>query len=314
VENTEDVTLTLSFATNGAILGKSMALLLISSDDSTTPTLNPLDDSRFFVTQQYKDFLNRVPDQPGLDFWTNELNTLLARCDSLTESGQKRLCVLSARAQVSTAFFLSIESQQTGYLVYRLYRESFNRAPTLREFLADTQEIGRGVVVGADGWEQRLETNKQEFADDWVNRPDFRAAFDSMSNNTYVSTIFLFGGGNSEAEPGLQHTLADGLNATPTTETRATVLRKLADSRTVFNRQYNPGLVLMQYFAYLRRNPGDAPDNSLDGYNFWLSKLDAFSVAGEDVRNPDTALARIKRAQMVEAFIDSAEYRGRLGP
>jgi hypothetical protein len=222
--------------------------------------------------------------------------------------------VLLARAQISTAFFLSIESQQTGYLVYRLYRESFNRAPTLREFLADTQEIGRGVVVGAGGWEQRLEANKQKFADDWARKPAFRAAFDSMSNNAYVSTLFLFGGGDSGAEPGLQQALADGLNAAPATETRATVLRKVADSQTVFNRQYNPALVLMQYFTYLRRNPGDAPDNSLDGYNFSLSKLDAFSVAGEDVRNPGAALARIKRAQMVEAFIDSTEYRGRLGP
>jgi hypothetical protein len=314
VENTEYVTLTLSSPTNGAILGGSTALLLISSDDSAPPSTNPLDDSRFFVTQHYKDFLNRLPDQSGLDFWTNELNTLLGRCDSLPAGEQKRQCVLLARAQISTAFFLSIESQQTGYLVYRLYRESFNRPPTLREFLADTREIGRGVVVGADGWVQKLEASKQKFADDWIKRPDFRAAFDSMSSNAYVSTLFLFGGGDSGAEPGLQQALAGGLNAAPTTETRATVLRKVADSRTVFNKQYNPGLVLMQYFTYLRRNPSDAPDNNLDGYNFWLAKLDASSVSGEDMRNPGTALARIKRAQMVEAFIDSTEYRSRLGP
>ena len=313
VEDSEKVTLMLSSPTNGAILGMSTDFLFINSDDSMTPTTNPLDDSRFFVTQQYKDFLNRLPDQSGLDFWTNQLNTYLTSCDSLA-GGAKRECVLLARAQISTAFFLSIESQQTGYLVYRLYRESFNRAPTLREFLADTQEIGRGVVVGTDGWEQKFEINKQKFADDWIKRPDFRAAFDSMSNNAYVSTLFLFGGGDSGAEPDLQQTLVGGLNTTPATETRATVLRKVADSRTVFNRQYNPGLVLMQYFTYLRRNPDDAPDNNLNGYNFWLAKLDAFTVAGEDVRNASVALARIRRAQMVEAFLDSAEYRGRLGP
>jgi hypothetical protein len=314
VENfTEDAMLTLSSTTNGAILGRSITFLLISSDDSAPPTTNPLDDSRFFVTQHYKDFLNRLPDQSGLDFWTNELNALLARCDS-QPAERKRHCVLLARAQISTAFFLSIESQQTAYLVYRLYQESFNRSPTLREFLADMQEIGRGVVVGAEGWEQKLAANKQKFADDWVNRPDFRAAFDSMSNNAYVSTLFLFGGGDSGAEPGLQQALVSGLNAVPATETRAIVLRKVADSRTVFNKQYNPGLVMVQYFTYLRRNPSDTPDNNLDGYHFWLSKLDAFSVVGEDVRDPVAALARIRRAEMVEAFIDSAEYRGRLGP
>lgn len=312
-ENTEKVTLTLSSPTNGAILGTSTESLFISSDDFAPPTTNPLDDSRFFVTQHYKDFLNRLPDQSGLDFWTNELNAFLAGCDSLAGE-PKRQCVLLARAQISTAFFLSIESQQTGYLVYRFYRESFNRAPTLREFLADTQEIGRDVVVGTDGWEQKFEANKQKFADTWVQRPDFRGTFDSMSNDAYVSTLFLFGGGDAAAELGLQQTLVGGLNATPATETRATVLRKVADSRTVFNRQYNPGLVLMQYLTYLRRNPDDAPDNNLAGYNFWLAKLDAFSVAGEDVRDAGTALARIKRAQMVEAFIDSTEYRHRLGP
>src|SRR6185295_7878032 len=257
IENSEQVGLTLSSPTNGGVLGKSNEALVISSDDSTLPSGNPLDESRFFVTQHYKDFLNRLPDPSGLDFWTNELNKLLAGCDSLPAGEQKRRCVLLARAQISTAFFLSFESQDTGYLVYRLYRESFNRGPTLREFLADTQEIGRGVVVGAAGWELKFEANKQKFADDWVKRPDFRAAFDSMSNSAYVSTLFLFGGGDAAAESGLQQALVDGLNATPATETRATVLRKVADSRTVFNRQYNPGLVLLQYFTYLRRNPDD---------------------------------------------------------
>lgn len=314
IENTEQVALTLSSPTNGARLGNSIETLLINSNDSTLPNGNPLDESRFFVTQHYKDFLNRLPDPSGLDFWTNELNRLLAGCDSLPDGEQKRRCVLRARAQISTAFFLSFESQDTGYLVYRLYRESFNRGPTLREYLADTQEIGRGVIVGAAGWELKFEANKQKFAEDWVKRPDFRAAFDAMSNSAYVSTLFLFGGGDAGAEPGLQQALVDGLNGAPATETRATVLRKVADSRTVFNRQYNPGLVLLQYFTYLRRNPNDAPDNNLDGYNYWLAKLDEFSVAGEDMRNAATALARIRRAEMVEAFIDSDEYRHRLGP
>jgi Tol biopolymer transport system component len=314
IEDSEEIALMLSSPTNGAVLGKSSQLLRISSEDVATPTTNPLDESRFFVTQHYKDFLNRLPDPSGVDFWTNELNMLLAGCDSLPAGEQKRRCVLLARAQISTAFFLSIESQETGYLVYRLYHESFNRDPTLREFLADTQEIGRGVVVGAAGWELKFEANKQKFADDWVKRPDFRATFDAMPNNAYVSTLFHFGTGDPSAEAGLQMTLTAGLNASPPTETRATVLRKVADSRTVFNRQYNPGLVLLQYFTYLRRNPDDAPDNNFEGYNFWLAKLDQFSVAGEDMRNAGTALARIRRAEMVEAFVDSGEYRQRFGP
>jgi len=63
----------------------------------------------------------------------------------------------------------------------------------------------------------------------------------------------------------------------------------------------------MEYFGY----PGATrtPWASSSG---WTSST-SVSVAGEAMRNPEVALARIRRAQMVEAFIDSVEYRQRLG-
>jgi hypothetical protein len=67
----------------------------------------------------------------------------------------------------------------------------------------------------------------------------------------------------------------------------------------------------MQYFGYLRRNPDDEPDFNFDGYDFWLGKLDQFSLPGEDVRGESVALGRVHRAEMVRAFIESAEYRRR---
>ena len=63
----------------------------------------------------------------------------------------------------------------------------------------------------------------------------------------------------------------------------------------------NKAFVLMQFFGYLRRNPNDAPDANHSGYNFWLKKL---NDNGGDFR----------RAQMVQAFIDSIEYRNRFVP
>jgi hypothetical protein len=61
--------------------------------------------------------------------------------------------------------------------------------------------------------------------------------------------------------------------------------------------------VLMEYFGYLRRNPDAAPEASLNfaGFNFWLAKLDSFS-------------GNFLNAEMVKAFISSAEYRHRFGP
>ena len=57
----------------------------------------------------------------------------------------------------------------------------------------------------------------------------------------------------------------------------------------------------MQYFGYLRRNPDDAPDSSLSGYNFWLNKLNQFN-------------GNFVSAEMVKAFIQSTEYRNRFAP
>ncbi|HZT58248.1 MAG TPA: DUF4214 domain-containing protein, partial [Pyrinomonadaceae bacterium] len=58
--------------------------------------------------------------------------------------------------------------------------------------------------------------------------------------------------------------------------------------------------VLMQYFGYLRRNPNEGPDTNFSGYDFWLAKLNQF--------NGD-----FTQAEMVKAFIESAEYRARFG-
>jgi len=67
------------------------------------------------------------------------------------------------RINVSAAFFLSIESQQTGYFVHRLYKASYGRVPALAEFLPDNVSIASGVIVGNDGWEARLAATNKPF-------------------------------------------------------------------------------------------------------------------------------------------------------
>ena len=71
--------------------------------------------------------------------------------------------------------------------------------------------------------------------------------------------------------------------------------------------------MLIQYFGYLRRNPDDSPDSSFLGYDFWLAKLNSFSQPGEDMRDDSQAFTRVQKAEMVRAFIESAEYRRRFG-
>jgi hypothetical protein len=98
------------------------------------------------------------------------------------------------------------------------------------------------------------------------------------------------------------------------TQERAAALRQALESSSVFNRLYNPGFVLTEYLGFLRRDPDDPPDTNLDGFNFWLRKVDDHTMPGEDARSEATAFARIKRAEMVQAFITSIEYRQRFGP
>lgn len=67
------------------------------------------------------------------------------------------------------AFFLSIEFQQSGYFVERLYEACLNKRPSYREFMRDLQRIGVGVVVGAPGWEVLLEKNTRDLPNSLSN-------------------------------------------------------------------------------------------------------------------------------------------------
>jgi hypothetical protein len=161
------------------------------------------------------------------------------------------------------------------------------------------QEAAQGVVVGQEGWQQKLEDNKRHVAEDWANRPEFHARFDGMADDQFVDALFRNAGVRpDEAE---RNDLIEGLRAGR--ETRATVLRKVADDAQFKRKEQNPAFVLMQYFGYLQRDPDAAPEPTLDfqGYNFWLSKLNSFN-------------GNYVAAEMVKAFITSTEYRKRFGP
>src|SRR6185312_15638991 len=74
-EADEVITATLSNA-NGAVLGAFNTATLTILDNDTPPfEINPIDNARFFVNQHYNDFLGRVPDQAGLDYWTNRITS-----------------------------------------------------------------------------------------------------------------------------------------------------------------------------------------------------------------------------------------------
>ncbi|MDX6406823.1 MAG: hypothetical protein QOH70_4278 [Blastocatellia bacterium] len=261
---------------------------------------NSIDSTGYFVREQYLDFLSREPDTSGYNFWSNQINSC----------GTDQQCVEVKRINVSAAFFLSIEFQQTGYLVERTYKASYGDAsgtstlngshqiavPIVRlsDFLPDTQEIAQGVIVGQGSWEATLESNKQAFFAEFVQRQPFIAAFpQSMTSAQFVDKL------NANAGNPLSATEKDQL--VNSGMTRAQMLRAVAEHQNLVNAESNRAFVLMQYFGYLRRNPNDAPDSDYTGYDFWLTKLNQFN-------------GNFQSAEMVKAFINSTEYRQRFGP
>ena len=294
-EGTETALIRLSGVTGtGVVLGTRAVATLEITDDAQEPSANPIDGTERFVRQHYHDFLNREPDASGLAFWTQEIE----------QCGADAACREVKRINVSAAFFLSIEFQQTGYLVYRLHKAAFGNISavrpvplTLSEFLSDTRGIGQGVVVGAEGWELKLEENKRAFADAFVLRSRFTSRYpSSLAPELYVDGLNSNAGGvlTQEERDALVADLKGGA------KTRAQVLRAVAEHPSVVRRESNQAFVLMQFFGYLRRDPDSAPDSSFDGYNFWLSKLSEFN-------------GNFIQAEMVKAFLDSIEYRKRFG-
>jgi hypothetical protein len=309
VEGLETFTISLSNPVGATLGAPSLATVQIN-DDLTEPATNAIDDTSNFVGQHYHDFLNRQADTSGFNFWTS----------AITSCGASASCVDAKRSSVSAAFYLSMEFEQTGFQVIRIYKATFTDTtqrprgfPRYREFLQADQEIGRGIVVGQGNWAQQLSDNTLNFARAWVQRSEVLAVLPDTGTlpDQYVDKLFT----NSEVTP-----TASERNAAITAfgaggvEGRARALLSVTASGSVFNKQYNPAFVLTQYLGYLRRSPSDAPDNNYDGFDFWLNKLNAFSSPGEDVRDSQTAQRRVLGAQMITAFITSTEYRQRFGP
>lgn len=305
-EGQETFTVNLSNPVGCTLGGQATFTVTINSDESVNAP-NPVKDasfnSDFFVRQHYLDFFNREPDAPGLAFWKNQI-------DECTTPECREI----RRINVSAAFFLSIEFQQTGYLVERLYKASYGDAqgtstlgsphsllvPVVRlnEFLPDTQQIGRGVIIGQAGADQLLESNKQALIAEFVQRQRFLTAFPlAMTPTEFVDKLNANAGGALSA--GERSQLINEL--TSGAKNRAQVLRAVTEDPDLFAAETNRAFVLAQFFGYLRRNPNDAPDADYTGYDFWLGKLNQFN-------------GNFVNAEMVKAFIVSGEYQGRFGP
>jgi len=194
VEGDEVIDLALSNPTGSGVgLGSpSTATVNILDNDVSASTSNPVDDPSFFVRQQYVDFLNREPDSSGQAFWVSQI----------TSCGSDVNCIALKRVNVSAAFFLSQEFQNTGMLAYLANKAAFGSsasgspAPVLYgEFEREVQQLQTNLVFGAPGFDAQLEANKTAYFNDFINRPEFLDAYPAtLTNAQFVDKLLTNAG------------------------------------------------------------------------------------------------------------------------
>src|SRR5215213_8880043 len=275
VEDAENFTVALSGATGTPLGAPQTATITIFDDDATPAASNPIDTIPFFVTQQYIDFLGRLPDATGFANWVATLNG----CPNggFGENDNPGC----DRVHVSAGFFLSPEFQGRGYFAYRFYEVAVDRRPAYAEFVPDM------AIVGGPQSPDSEVLSKATYTEAWTQRPEFKTRYDALSNSAYVNALEA----NAEVTVANKAALITALDNGQMT--RGEVLRNIVESAVVANKFFNRAFVAMQYFGYLRRDP-DAV-----GFQNWLDTL-----------NADPSNFR----HMIFGFLFSTEYRQRFGP
>ena len=263
-------------------------------------TTNPIDCDDFFIRQQYLDFLQREPERAGLQFYMDILNG----CHPADPE-----CSKYTRGALSGNFFRSPEFGRKGAYIANLFNVVIGQRPKIVAELADPTKVERPhygeflddlFMLSTPNDDPLLtEQKKDQLASVWLGRAEVQAILPgSLSNQQFVQKLESIAGVTLANES----TLIANLNGS---QTRAQVLRAVAESNEVITKFYIPNFVTMEYLGYLRRDPEDChlssdPENC--GYIFHNNR---FNTPGA---NPD-----LIENIIVRGFIESPEYRRRFG-
>lgn len=177
--------------------------------------------------------------------------------------------------------------------LYRLHVAAFGAMPRYADFMPEVAALGRGVEPGDEEGAQKemLQANLLEAAQRIADSREFKAAYSKLDDAQYVARLLANAGLADDAA--LRDSLTSELASR--TKSRADVLALVANDARFAEREQNRSLVLLHYFGYFRRNPGDPPDADTSGFDFWLKDLE---------RNRDPG-------KLPLAFKDSVEYNSR---
>ena len=181
--------------------------------------------------------------------------------------------------EVSSAFFRSEEFQTRAYPLYRFY-SAVGKIPLYENFMPDFAKVSGFLSA------QELEANKVAFINEFMTRADYQNLYGSITGNDAYMTALL----NTLGLPNHPNKQA-WVNALNSGTSRAVVFRAVTEDGQVYQKYYNEAFVIMQYFGYLRRSADIS----------YLNWIQLMNTNGGDYR------------QMINGFLNSAEYRNRFG-
>ena len=110
--------------------------------------------------------------------------------------------------------------------------------------------------------------------------------YDGKNADKHVDQLFTNAG--VKPDEAQRSALINGLN---NGATLASVALKVIANEELIQRERNTALLLLHYFGYLQRNPGEPPDKDWSGFNYWREELEksndpsrvtrAFMLSGE---------------------------------
>jgi len=293
VEGNETLQLVLRNPQGATIGTQATATLTIIDDDANVSATNPINQTPFFVRQQYLDFLSREPEAG--EPWSRVLNN----CPNVNNLDPRSPSAECDRILVSFSFFGSPEFRLKGFFVFLHYKASFgsaanpNYVPTYEQIVPDLRR-----VTGATA--EEVFAKRLQFTAEWVGRPEFVSAYPAtLAAAAFVDRLLSNVGATlttADSASGVtRNSLVADLEAGR--RTRADVLRLIVESNEATAVQFSRAFVAIQYYGYLRRTPEPT------GYQSWLNVINN--------QNEDAAT---RNRTMINGFMNSAEYRLRFGP
>lgn len=203
----------------------------------------PLNDDATFVSQLYRDLLNREADAAGLGYWSGEL-----------AAGNL------SRAAIADLFLNSGEFAGSIAPVIRLYFSTYLRVPDRDGLLFWIDAYATGMTLA-------------QIAEQFVTSPEFEATYGALDNEQFVTQVYA---NVLQREPdtgGLDYWTGQ---LTAGSLTRGEMMVGFAMSEEYQALSANAVYVTMSYIGLLQRTPDQG------GFEYWTGALDQ-GYAGVDL-------------------------------